>query len=223
LQSHWGCQGQRIERRSEAGAVVTRRWHRATQTSGGEATRRGPGPFRGQRRSDSGRRLHQLECAGLPRVVSVQNAYSLLCRTLTSLWRRRATREKVALLPYSPLAMGLLSGKYHDAAGGCPDSEARLVKYRGRYAEAEGRCPIDDCRVSAAVRLYAATARKHGMSPAVMALAFVLRNPLVPSVVIGARDVQQLDELAQAVHVQLPQEMVDEIDQVHRMWPSPTP
>lgn len=166
---------------------------------------------------------YQPECLGLPRVVSVQNAYSLLSRTFDSTLAETCYREKVALLPYSPLAMGLLSGKYHDAGGVSAGPEARLVRYRGRYSEAEGRYPIDDPRVSAAVRGYTSIARTYGMSPAVMALAFVLKHPLVPSVVIGAREKQQLDELAQAVGVQLSQQVVDEMDQIHRMWPNPTP
>lgn len=87
---------------------------------------------------------HTACAGGLPPPVSLQNAYSLLCRTFDAGLAEACAEEHVPLLAYSPLAMGLLTGKYTampDGWRGPPGS--RLMRYKGRYAEAESRCALD--------------------------------------------------------------------------------
>eukprot|EP00271_Cylindrocystis_brebissonii_P000773 TRINITY_DN10984_c0_g2_i2.p1 TRINITY_DN10984_c0_g2~~TRINITY_DN10984_c0_g2_i2.p1 ORF type:complete len:437 (-),score=18.40 TRINITY_DN10984_c0_g2_i2:145-1455(-) len=158
----------------------------------------------------------------LPKIISIQNAYSLLCRTFDSGLSECCFHHNVGLLAYSPLAMGLLSGKYHSPGG--TSAHARLNKYRGRYAEAEGRYPVQNSRVKEAVLRYEEISRRHGIeSLTVLALAFVLRHPLVSSVVFGAVDRGQLEEAVRAVDVVLTDDLISEIDGVHQNIPNPTP
>eukprot|EP00850_Spirogloea_muscicola_P000923 SM000003S11168 [mRNA] locus=s3:1322521:1325105:- [translate_table: standard] len=128
--------------------------------------------------------LAQAQPHSFPRVVTVQNAYSLLCRTFDAGLAEVCHLECVSLLAYSPLAMGLLTGKYF--RGGAAPPEARLIKYRGRYAEAECRYGLAKPNVREAVLAYASIAERHGLTPAQLALAFVLANPLVGSAIIDA-------------------------------------
>ncbi|GIM12126.1 hypothetical protein Vretimale_15505, partial [Volvox reticuliferus] len=131
----------------------------------------------------------------LPRVVSLQNAYSLTCRTFDNGLAEVCHLEGVGLMAYSPLAMGLLTGKYQVPGGGPP--AARLNRYRGRYAEAESRYGPKP-NVREAVAAYCALAAEAGLSPAQMALRFVLSRPLVSCAVIGATSSDQLAELLAA-------------------------
>ncbi|KAG2498164.1 hypothetical protein HYH03_003921 [Edaphochlamys debaryana] len=132
----------------------------------------------------------------LPRVVSLQNAYSLTCRTFDSGGLAEACHvEGVGLMAYSPLAMGLLTGKYLGADGGPPG--ARLNRYRGRYAEAESRYGPKP-NVREAVAAYAQLAREVGLSPTALAIRFVLSRPLVTCAVVGATCEAQLAELLEA-------------------------
>ncbi|KAG2433522.1 hypothetical protein HYH02_012640 [Chlamydomonas schloesseri] len=160
----------------------------------------------------------------LPRVASLQNAYSLTCRTFDSGGLAEVCHlEGVGLLAYSPLAMGLLTGKYLAADGGPPG--ARLNRYRGRYAEAESRYGPRP-NVVAAVAAYTALAAEVGMSPTALALRFVLSRPLVSSAVVGATSPEQLAELLQAAAGEgerLPEEVLRRIDEIHERYPNPTP
>jgi len=167
--------------------------------------------------------------SGRPRVASLQNAYSLLCRTFEGGLAECCHLEAVALLAYSPLAMGLLTGKYHPGSeeqggGAGPGPEARLVKYAGRYAEAESRYYPRAPNVAEAVREYGAIAREAGMSPAELAIRWVLTNPQVASAVVGASNERQLKELLRAGEAgALPPDVAKAVDAVHRRYPSPTP
>ena len=158
----------------------------------------------------------------LPRPVSLQNAYSLTCRTFDAGLAECCHHERVGLLAYSPLAMGLLTGKYLDPRGGPPN--ARLNKYKGRYAEAESRYGAKP-NVRAAVEEYEAVARRWGLSPAALAVRFVLSHPLLAAAVVGATGVGQLDEiLAAAGGGALEEEgLREEIESVHSRFPNPTP
>lgn len=160
------------------------------------------------------------------RIISVQNAYSLLCRTFdTGGLAECCAAENISLLAYSPLAMGLLTGKYLPPDGGPPD--ARLNKYKGRYAEAESRYGPKP-NVQEAVQAYIDVARRYGMSPVHLAVRFVLDHPLVASAVVGATSVGQLEELigaAAAVEggARLSREIRGKIDDIHNKYPNPTP
>ncbi|KAH7615654.1 putative Protein tas [Nannochloris sp. 'desiccata'] len=161
-----------------------------------------------------------------PRPISLQNAYNLTCRTFDSSGLAECClQENVSLLAYSPLAMGLLTGKYIDMKNSPP--EARLNKYKGRYAEAESRYG-PKVNVHVAIAEYAAVAKRYGMSLTELALRFVLEHPLVASAVIGATGVEQLGESVEiAERVKMQGKLEDNIraavDAIHARYPNPTP
>lgn len=168
-------------------------------------------------------RFCQLACSdpAAPRVATLQNTYSLLCRTFDAGLAECCHVEGVGLLAYSPLAMGLLSGKYLAPDGGPPG--ARLNRYRGRYAEAESRYGPKP-NVREAVAAYVDLARQWGLSPVVVALRFVLSHPLVVSAVTGATSLAQLDELLEAAaQPALEPDLRAAIDAVHQHFPNPCP
>lgn len=158
---------------------------------------------------------------GFAHVVSIQNAYNLLCRTFDAGLAECCHKRGVALLGYSPLAMGLLSGKYLEMDGGPCD--ARLNLYKGHYAEAECRYNLEKPNVIPAIKAYGEIARRHNMSYVMLAIGFVLRHPLIKSVVIGATKMAQLQEIFDACQVDMSTQVMFEIDHVHEKYPNPCP
>jgi len=168
---------------------------------------------------------------GTPPVAALQNAYSLMARTFEATCAETCAAAGVPLLAYAPLAAGLLTGKYNSrgggdrraaaAWGGPPD--ARLNKYKGRYAEGEARyAPTVPARAAAAA--YAALAVRAGLSPAALALRWVLGRPLVGGAVVGVTGEAQLAELvAAAGGGTLPGDVLEAVERIHARWPSPTP
>jgi aryl-alcohol dehydrogenase (NADP+) len=150
--------------------------------------------------------------AGLPRVVSIQNAYNLINRIYEYGLAEVCHRERIGLLAYSPLGFGVLSGKYLD-----PKASGRLTLYPGfgqRYAKTN---------VTEATAAYAALARKLGMTPATLALAFVRSRWFVTSTIIGATTLDQLKENIGSVQVELAPEVLAEMDAIHQRYPNPAP
>lgn len=158
---------------------------------------------------------------GCPKIVSLQNSYSLLCRTFDSALAECCHHESIFLLAYSPLAMGILSGKYF--AGGGGPADGRLNLFRGRYSEGESRYNLSRAAVNIATREYLQIAEKYGLHPVSLAIAFVLRHPLVASAVFGATKIWQLQEILNACHVELGAEVIAEINTVHSRFPNPCP
>lgn len=157
-----------------------------------------------------------------PRPVALQNAFSLTCRGFEAGLAECCHRERVALVAYSPLAMGLLSGKY--GAAGRAGPQARLNLYAGRYAEAEGRYSMQRPNVATAVQAYADLAAAHGMPPAELALRFAAWAPAAACALSGATEPAQLQQLLRAAQAgPLPQELLDAVDALHGRYPSPTP
>ncbi|XP_043718580.1 protein tas-like isoform X2 [Telopea speciosissima] len=156
-----------------------------------------------------------------PRIVSLQNSYSLLCRSFDSGLAECCHHERVSLLAYSPLAMGILSGKYFSPDGGPVD--ARMNLFRGKYAEGESRYNLSNSRIKAATKAYLDIAEKYALSPVSLAIAYVLKHPLVASAVFGATKEWQLREVLGACDVKLTPEITVEIDEVHRRYPNPCP
>ena len=117
--------------------------------------------------------------------------------------------------------MGLLTNKYYIRGGG--GAGARLNKYKGRYAEAEGMYPKANRNVKGTVQGYVEIARRWGLSPVELSLGFVLRHPLVGSVIVGATSEEQLKEVLGACNVKITDEIIAEIDEVHRKFPNLTP
>ena len=157
--------------------------------------------------------LELAERHGLPRMVSVQNPYNLLNRSYEVGLAEVSHREQVGLLPYSPLAFGVLSGKYLD--DGQPEN-ARLTLFDRftRYTKAPG---------VRATEAYVQLAREHGLDPAQMALAWVTGRPFVTSNIIGATTIEQLENDIDSAEVNLSDEVLDAIEAIHADAPNPCP
>ncbi|XP_057421434.1 uncharacterized protein LOC130715364 isoform X2 [Lotus japonicus] len=159
--------------------------------------------------------------ASYPKIVSLQNSYSLLCRTFDSAMAECCHQESISLLAYSPLAMGLLSGKYFSPSGGPED--ARFNLFKGKYSEGESRYNLSNKVMQAAAKEYLNLAKTYGLHPVSLAIAFVLRNPLVASAVFGATKSWQLQEVLNACKINLTSEVIEEIDKIHSRFPNPCP
>jgi aryl-alcohol dehydrogenase-like predicted oxidoreductase len=151
--------------------------------------------------------------AGLPRIQSIQNPYNLLNRSFEVGLSEIAIRERCGLLAYSPLAMGVLTGKYLD---GARPPGARLTMYE-RFKR------YDKARQEPATRRYVALAREAGLDPGQMALAFVNSRPFVTANIIGATTLDQLDANAGSAAITLPDDLVARIDEIHAADPNPCP
>jgi aryl-alcohol dehydrogenase-like predicted oxidoreductase len=149
----------------------------------------------------------------LPRVTSIQNPYNLLNRAFEVGLAEVAIKEQVPLLAYSPLAMGLLSGKYLN--GQCPEG-SRMALFE-RFTRYDG--PI----VESATQRYVSLAQDSGLDPAQMALAFVNQQPFIGSNIIGATTMAQLKSNICSKDVVLSDEIVREINKIHREIPNPAP
>jgi aryl-alcohol dehydrogenase-like predicted oxidoreductase len=160
------------------------------------------------------RHLRHAEKSGAPRVQSIQNVYSILNRRFEDSLAEVALRANVKLLPYSPLGMGVLSGKYLDGAW---PKDARLTLFRDRYKRYLGE------RAVAATRHYVDLARKHGLDPAQMALAYVMSRPFVLSTIVGCTSVRQLECDAAAATLKLSPEVLAAIETLHAESPNPAP
>lgn len=148
----------------------------------------------------------------LPKMITVQNPYSLLNRVYETGLAEISMREHIGLLPYSPLAFGVLSGKYLSARP--ENARVTLFPNFNRYSNA---------RATEATRSYVALAEKNGLSPAQMALAFINRQPFVTSTIIGATSIPQLKENVDSIYVELNEELVKEINAIHEQFPNPAP
>jgi aryl-alcohol dehydrogenase-like predicted oxidoreductase len=149
----------------------------------------------------------------LPRVVSIQNAYSLINRTFEIGLAEIAEREDVGLLAYSPLGQGFLTGKYQN---GARPAGARLTLYdRGQRYQKPG--------VEEAVGAYLALAAEHGLDPAQLAIAFVASRPFVTSAIIGATTLEQLDTDLAAIDITITPELEAAIDAIHQVHNNPAP
>lgn len=160
------------------------------------------------------RYLQESKVHNLPKIVTVQNAYSLLNRSYEVGNAEVSMRENVGLLPYSPLAGGVLSGKY--LGGKKPEGSrgALFPNFVARYSSN----PSTD-----ATQLYAELAEKHGLSLTQMALAYVNTRPFVTSNIIGATSVPQLKENIDSIDVHLNEEALQGIEEIHNLIPDPAP
>ncbi|PCE62823.1 NADP(H)-dependent aldo-keto reductase [Sediminicola luteus] len=159
------------------------------------------------------RYLEEAKVHGLPRMVSVQNPYSLLNRSYEVGSAEVSMREDIGLLPYSPLAFGVLSGKY---LGGLKPANGRVTLFpqMARYSGENS---------TKATQRYFDLAQKHGLSLTQMALAFVNTRPFVTSNIIGATTMDQLKENIGSIDVNLSKELLLEIEAIHNDIPDPAP
>lgn len=146
-----------------------------------------------------------------PRVASIQNEYSLLCRMYDTDLAELSVNEDVGLLAFSPLGTGLLTGKYQ--GGAVPEGSRKSInpELGGRHSP----------RVYDAVAAYLEIAARHGLDPVHMALAWCRSRPFMASAIFGATRQEQLDHILKSVDLVLSPEILDEINQIHRAHPMP--
>jgi aryl-alcohol dehydrogenase-like predicted oxidoreductase len=159
------------------------------------------------------RYLALAEQQGLPRMASIQNPYSLLNRTFEIGLAEVAMREQCGLLAYSPLGFGVLSGKY---LGGRRPVGARLTLFGrfNRYSNPES---------DRATARYVELARRYGLDPAQMALAWVTSRPFTTANIIGATTLEQLESNIGSADLSLSDEVIAEIEAIHQEQPNPAP
>lgn len=146
-----------------------------------------------------------------PRVASIQNEYSLMCRLYDTDLAELSVNEDVGLLAFSPLATGYLTGKY---AGGAVPAESRMSISKnlgGRVTERAG--PAADA--------YVAIAHKHGVDPVHMALAFCNTRPFMASAIFGATDKTQLAHIIDGKDLTLTPEILKDLNAAHQQHPMP--
>lgn len=146
----------------------------------------------------------------LPRLVSVQNEYNLIRRQFDLDLAELSHHENVGLMAYSPLASGILTGKY---LGGTIPPGSRAAYQKGLWRLNEYSTPP--------VRDYVALAEAHGLDPAQMAIAFCLTRPFMMSVILGATSTDQLRNDLGAVDITLSPEVLAGIEAIHRRYPRP--
>ncbi len=156
---------------------------------------------------------HLAKQLGLPKVVSIQNAFSLVNRVFHLHLAEACRFHNLGLLAYSPLAFGILTGKYLNEI----PANSRLDLFKGfgmRYEKSN---------LTEAVTEYVNLAHKFDLTPAQMALAYVRSRWFVTSTIIGATTMSQLKENLGSIKVELTPEIITAIDQIHSRYPNPTP
>jgi aryl-alcohol dehydrogenase-like predicted oxidoreductase len=149
----------------------------------------------------------------LPRIKTVQNPYSLLNRLFESGSAEICVREDVGLLAYSPMAFGILSGKFLTGEKH-PNARINLFPQFARYNSAQ---------CAEATKLYQEIARKNGLTLTELSLAFIEQQSFVTSTIIGATTMEQLKENIDSIKVSLSDEILKAIDEVQAIIPDPAP
>ncbi len=157
------------------------------------------------------RYLEESKTHNLPRMVTIQNAYSLLNRGFEGDMAEVALREDMGLLAYSPMAFGVLSGKYINGSAN-DNSRLKLFPRFSRYSS-------ESC--TEATKRYLKIAEDHNMTLAQMSLAFVTDRPFMTSNIIGATNLKQLEENIESANITLSDEVLKAIDDVHAEIPNP--
>ncbi|WP_299024052.1 aldo/keto reductase [uncultured Sulfitobacter sp.] len=151
------------------------------------------------------------ERVGGPRIATVQNEYSLMCRMADTDVAEACHNEDIGMLSFSPLATGLLTGKYQ--GGAVPDGSRLSLS-----PELGGR---KTPRAFEAVAAYLGVAEKHGLDPVHMAMAFVRDRPFMASAIFGATTMAQLTHIIAGADLVLSEAVMADIDTAHRAHPMP--
>lgn len=159
------------------------------------------------------RYLEESKTNNLPRPITIQNAYSLLNRVFEGDMAEISLRENIGLLAYSPMAFGVLSGKYIKNTA---EDNARL-KLFPRFARYSSE------QATQATKKYLNLAESNNMTLAQMALAFVNQRPFITSNIIGATSIIQLKENIDSISVNLTLSILEEINSIHKSIPNPAP
>ena len=157
--------------------------------------------------------VRRAEKSGLPKIISVQNAYHLMNRSFESGLAEVCRHTQIGLLAYSPLAFGHLSGKYIKE----PNAKGRITLFPSfvqRYAKPN---------VPAASKEYARIAQEFNLNPSQMALAFARTRWFTSSVILGATSLQQLKENLDSAEVSLSDEVLERINMTHKIYTNPAP
>jgi aryl-alcohol dehydrogenase-like predicted oxidoreductase len=149
----------------------------------------------------------------LPKMITIQNAYSLLNRTFEGDLAEVSHRENIGVLAYSPMAFGVLSGKYIKGTA-ADNARLKLFPRFARYSSAQA---------TEAAKRYLELAESNGLTLAQMALAFVNQRPFVTSNIIGATNLEQLEENIKSIDIELSAELLKSIDTIHAVIPNPAP
>ena len=157
--------------------------------------------------------LEESKYHNLPRIKTVQNPYSLLNRLYENGSAEIGIRENVGLLAYSPMAFGVLSGKFLTGEAH-PNARINLFPQFSRYNSEQS---------AAATRLYNEIAQQNGLTLTQLALAFIEQQPFVTSTIIGATTMEQLKENIDTINVTLGEELLQAIDGVQAKIPDPAP
>lgn len=155
--------------------------------------------------------LKLAEKHNLPRMQSIQNEYSLICRRFDHDLAEVAMHEDCGLLAWSPLCRGILSGKYLDGAR--PPGARLSLETRQEHR--------DGPKTNDAVKSYIGVAKKHGLDVCQMALAFVNQKPFVTSTLIGATTMEQLKTNIDSIRLKLSNDVLADIESVRRLNPVP--
>jgi aryl-alcohol dehydrogenase-like predicted oxidoreductase len=157
--------------------------------------------------------LEEHKYHNLPKIKTIQNPYSLLNRSFEVGNAEVCIRENVGLLAYSPMAFGILSGKFLNGQHH-PNSRLALFPQMARYSSPQS---------AEATRLYNEIAHQNGLTLTQLALAFIDQQSFVTSTIIGATTLEQLKENINSIQVTLSEEVLKEIDRVQAIIPDPAP
>lgn len=158
-------------------------------------------------------RLHREK--NLPKIVSIQNQYSLTNRTFEIGLSEFCKRENIGMLPYSTLNMGVLTGKYLDGARPKGARFSENIRNSARYNP-------DNPYAQKAIKEYIDIAQKHNLDPAQMSIAFAASRDFVDSVIIGATKLDQLKACINAGELNLSEEVLNDIDSTYKTYPDVT-
>lgn len=159
------------------------------------------------------RYLQLAEKHELPRIVTIQNPYSLLNRSFEVGLAEISQHEGIELLAYSSLAFGTLSGKYLNGAKPAGARNTLFSRFT-RYTSAQSQLAVAE---------YVALAKKHGLDPAQMALAFVRQQPFVASTLLGATTLEQLKSNIDSFEVVLEEDVLRALEEIHTRFTIPAP
>ena len=151
---------------------------------------------------------------GLPKMMSVQNSYNLLCRTYEIGLAEISIREKSGLLGYSPLAGGFLTGKYRNDNMPENSRQKLFANYYTRFSKPHTSLVIDK---------YFDISKKFDLNFAQMSIKFCEIQSFMTSVIIGATTMEQLKINIESVNVNLSDEIIKDINNIHKLYPNPCP
>lgn len=155
---------------------------------------------------------HVAKQFNLPKIVSIQNPFSLFNRTFNLNLAEACHLNNIGLLAYNPLAFGFLTGKYLSEI----PKNSRLELFGKMYSH------YDQDNITQATQSYVNLAHKYGITPAQLALAYVRSRWFVTSTIVGATKIEQLQENIASTAIELNQEILTEIDAIHRRYRNPT-